>query len=84
MRLKKYKPDQVMVANELHIEGRERPADRFVNRWTAADPAAVDVAVTHPLAPSLGLNILHGKRGGCPTKRLLAGVKAGDGVGLVE
>ena len=45
------------VANEVQIDGRERPADIFVDRWTTPDPAAVDVTVTHPLAPGLGLNL---------------------------
>ena len=45
------------VANEVQIEGRERPADIFVDWWTTADPVAIDVTVTHPLAPSLGLNV---------------------------
>ena len=42
--------------NEVQIDGREWPADIFVDRWTTPDPAAVDVTVTQPLAPSLGLN----------------------------
>ena len=45
------------VANEVQIDGRQRPADIFVDRWTTADPAAIDVTVSHPLAPSLGLNV---------------------------
>ena len=45
------------VANEVQIDGRERPADIFVNHWTTTDPVAVDVTVSHPLAPSLGLNL---------------------------
>ena len=49
------------VANEVQVEGRERPADIFVDRWSTADPAAIDVTVTHPLAPSLGLNIRSAK-----------------------
>ena len=47
----------IPVANEVQIAGRERPADLFVVRWTTPDPATVDVTVTHPLAPSLGLNL---------------------------
>ena len=47
----------IPVANEVQIAGRERPADLFVDRWTTPDPAAVDVTVTHPLAPSLGLSL---------------------------
>ena len=47
----------IRVSNEVQIAGRERPADIFVDRWTTTDPAAVDVTVTHPLAPSIGLNI---------------------------
>ena len=46
----------VRATNEVQIEGRERPADIFLDRWTTTDPVAVDVTVTHPLAPSLGLN----------------------------
>ena len=42
------------VANEVQVDGRQRPADIFVDRWTTADPAAIDVTVTHALAPSLG------------------------------
>ena len=49
------------VANEVQVEGRERPADIFVDRWSTADPAAIDVTVTHPLAPSMGLNIRSAK-----------------------
>ena len=45
------------VANEVQIDGRQRPADIFVDRWTTADPAASDVTVTHALAPSVGLNV---------------------------
>ena len=45
------------VQNEVKIGERERPADVFLNRWTAAEPAAVDVTVTHPLAPSYGLSV---------------------------
>ena len=50
------------VSNEVQIAGRERPADIFVDRWTTTDPAAVDVTVTHPLAPSIGLNIRTAQR----------------------
>ena len=49
------------MANEVQVEGRERPADIFVDRWSTADPAAIDVTVTHPLAPSMGLNIRSAK-----------------------
>ena len=42
--------------NEVQIDGREWPADIIADRWTTPDPAAVDVTVTQPLAPSLGLN----------------------------
>ena len=45
------------VANEVQIDGRERPTDIFVHRMSTADPAEVDITVTHPLAPSLGLNL---------------------------
>ena len=34
------------VSNEVQINGRERPADIFVDRWTTPDPAAVDVIST--------------------------------------
>ena len=33
------------VSNVVQINGRERPADIFVDRWTAPDPAAVDVTI---------------------------------------
>ena len=49
------------VANEVQIDGRQRPANIFVDRWTTADPAAIDVTVTHALAPSLGLNVRSAK-----------------------
>ena len=49
------------VANEVQIDGRQRPADIFVDRWTTADPAAIDVTVSHPLAPSLWLNVRSAK-----------------------
>ena len=42
--------------DEVSVRGRERPADIFLERWTGVDPVAVDVTVTHPLAPSLGLS----------------------------
>ena len=45
------------VANEVQIDGRERPADIFVTHGTTTDPVAVDLTVSHPLAPSLGLNL---------------------------
>ena len=48
-------PTRKRVLNEVQIDGRERPADIFVVRWTTPDPAAVDVTVTQPLAASLGL-----------------------------
>ena len=51
----------VRATNEVQIEGRERPADIFLDRWTTAEPVAVDVTVTHPLAPSLGLNARQAK-----------------------
>ena len=51
----------VRATNEVQIEGRERPADTFLNRWTTPDPVAVDITVTHPLAPSLGLNARQAK-----------------------
>ena len=50
------------VANEVQIDGRERPADIFVDRWITSDPAAVDVTVTHPLAPGLGSTSVWRKR----------------------
>ena len=33
----------VRATNEVQIEGRERPADIFMHRWTTAEPVAVDV-----------------------------------------
>ena len=51
----------VRATNEVQIEGRERPADIYLNRWTTPDPVAVDITVTHPLAPSLGLNARQAK-----------------------
>ena len=40
----------IPLPNEVHFDGRERPADVFIDRWTTPDPEAVDVTVTHPLA----------------------------------
>ena len=46
---------------KVQIEGRERPDDIFVDRWSTSDPAAIDVTVTHPLAPSTCFNIRSAK-----------------------
>ena len=46
---------------KVQIEGRERPKDIFVDRWSTSDPAAIDVTVTHPLAPSTCFNIRSAK-----------------------
>ena len=44
------------VQNNVAVGGHERPADILVTRWTDNAPVAVDVTVTHPLAPHLGVN----------------------------
>ena len=59
----------VRATNEVQIEGRERPADIFMDRWTTADPVAVDVTITHPLAPSLGLNARQAKEAAATKER---------------
>ena len=59
----------VRATNEVQIEGRERPADIFLDRWTTTDPVAVDVTVTHPLAPSLGLNARQAKEAAAAKER---------------
>ena len=46
----------VAVQNNVGVGGRERPADIYVSRWTDSEPLAVDVTVTHPLAPHLGVS----------------------------
>ena len=45
------------VQNEIGIQGRQRPADIFLDHWAGEDPVAVDVVITHPLAPSLGVSV---------------------------
>ena len=45
------------VANDVGIHGRKRPADLFIARWSEELPVAVDIPVTHPLAPCLGFNV---------------------------
>ena len=44
------------VENEVSISGKLREADVFVSRWTNNEPVAIDITVTHPLAPSLGID----------------------------
>ena len=44
------------IQNNVGVGGRERPADILVTRWTDNEPVAVDVTITHPLAPHLGVN----------------------------
>ena len=44
------------MQNNVGVGGRERPADIYVTRWTDNEPVAVDVTITHPLAPHLGVN----------------------------
>jgi len=44
------------VENEVAVEGKKRPADVLITRWSNGGPLAIDVTVTHPLAPGLGLN----------------------------
>ena len=43
------------VDNEVSITGWERPADLFVERWSQGESLALDVTITYPLAPGLGL-----------------------------
>ena len=52
----------IPLSNEVHFDGRERPADVFIDRWTTPDPEAVDVTVTHPPAGRPLFN--EGERGG--------------------
>ena len=59
----------VRATNEVQIEGRERPADIFLDRWTSPDPVAVAVTVTHPLAPSLGLSVRQAKEAAATKER---------------
>ena len=55
----------IPLSNEVHFDGRERPADVFIDRWATPDPEAVDVTVTHPLA---GLFLTGGEGGGHPAR----------------
>ena len=48
-----------LATNEVQIEGRERPADIFMDRLTTADP----------LAPSLGLNARQAKEAAATKER---------------
>jgi len=45
------------VANEVTVSNKKRPADIFVSHWSDNGPLAVDVTVTHPLSPSLGMSV---------------------------
>ena len=38
---------------EVSIDGRTRPADLLLTHWKGGGPCALDIAVVHPLAPSL-------------------------------
>lgn len=42
--------------NEVAVGGKTRPPDIWVTRWLDGHPLALDLTVTHPLAPSLGLD----------------------------
>jgi len=44
------------VTNEVTVTGKKRPADIFISQRSDNGPLAIDVTVTHPLAPSLGLS----------------------------
>ena len=59
----------VRATNEVQVEKRERPADIFLDRWTTAEPVAVDITVTHPLAPSLGLSVRQAKEAAATKER---------------
>jgi len=50
-------PSPKRVANEVTVSNKKRPADIFVSHWSDNGPLAVDVTVTHPLAPSLGMSV---------------------------
>ena len=52
----------IRVRNKVQVGDRQRPADILMDNWTGAEPAAVDVTVTHSLAPSLGLSAQAAKR----------------------
>ena len=38
---------------EVSIDGRTRPADLLLSHWKGGGPCALDIAVVHPLAPSI-------------------------------
>ena len=38
---------------EVSLNGRTRPADILLSHWRGGGPCAIDVAVVHPLAPSI-------------------------------
>ena len=59
----------IRTTNEVQVGGRERPADIFLDRWTTTEPAAVDVTVTHLLAPQPWAEPRLGYRGGRGQKR---------------
>ena len=69
----------IPLSNEVHFDGRERPADVFIDRWTTPDPEAVDVTVTHPLAD---LFLTRG-RGGTPPDPLVPKATCGKSAGGV-
>ena len=48
----------VTVENDVGVgEGNPRPGELLMARWPGGVPLLSDVVVTHPLAPSLGLNL---------------------------
>ena len=50
----------ITAANEMQIEGSKRPAGIFLDRWTTANPVAIDVCHA-PVGASPGLNLRKAK-----------------------
>jgi len=69
------------VANEVTVSNKKSPADIFVSHWSDNGPLAVDITVTHPLAPSLGMSV-SAARSALEIKEQCKVQKSSDGSGI--
>ena len=53
---------KIKVENEITVGDSKKPTHLLARTWTRGSPLAVDVAVTHPPAPSLGLSLEAAKK----------------------
>ena len=63
---------------KVSIDGRTRPADLLLTHWKGGGPCALDIAVVHPLAPSISFATVKTRREAIDSMECIKRVKCAE------